>query len=184
MAQKRSKIIGEEVKGSGEYGKAGFQYERINVSAKAQMAVVLTLLGLVVAVPVTIIIAKKIKARKAEGDLNKVLTDSTKTDNSKLTITEIQAQDFANKLHTAMASNGTDESQIKAILIDKNLSNDDIKLIVRKFGLKDYGFFGDPTWVSRSFAEKLDLMGWLRKEVGGGLLSQLQSKFASAGLTI
>jgi hypothetical protein len=65
------------------------------------------------------------------------------------------------------------------------ITPDDLKLIVRKFGIKPYGLTGDPSWLSFSYKiENLDLMGWLRKEVSGAFLTQLQQKFATAGLTI
>jgi len=129
------------------------------------------------------LIYKKYRKSKLETDLKKVIND-TKVDTKNTTITETQALDFANRLFLAMDSNGTDEKAIQAILIDRNLTGDDIKLIVKKFGIKPYGITGTPSFWSFGTSRDLDLMGWLREELSEYWLKQMRPKFDAAGFTL
>jgi len=131
-------------------------------------------------------IVKAIKSKQNENNLKKVLDDQTKVNTANLKISDTQALDYANRLYTAMASTGTDTSIIEQIFLKSGLTTDDLKLIVKKFGIKDYGIFGSPTGLTNWFGltEKLDLMGWLHKELSDSWLNKIRPLFSAAGFTL
>lgn len=97
-----------------------------------------------------------------------------------LTIDSNTAKLIANQLYTAMSGTGTDENSIVSLLSNK--TKDDLTLIIKSFGVQKYGTFGKPmySWLP---SVDLDLMGWLKKELSGNSLKQVQNIFATAGLT-
>ena len=178
MAKRQLKI-----KGSGTYEKrAGLQFEQVMISKDVQFAA-LGVVAVIVFGGAGWFIYKKYRKSKLATDLQKVISD-TKVDTTKTTITEMQALDFANRLFLAMDSNGTDETVIKSILIDRNLAADDIKLIVKKFGIKPYGISGSPSVWSFGTKRDLDLMGWLCEELSESWLKQIRPKFNAAGFNL
>jgi hypothetical protein len=97
-----------------------------------------------------------------------------------VTITNAEAVSYANKLLAAFDRMGTDEDSVRNILLNSGLTNNDVKLIVKAFGIQKYGTFGKAMWGGTL----LDLMGWIREEISGTLLADLQVRFAKAGLTV
>ena len=124
-------------------------------------------------------IYSKWAAGAEQRTLQKALDNVTKVDSSKLTITQSEAVIIADRLLVAMDGMGTDEKIIMNLLIDNVRTNDDLKLIVKTFGLKEYGTTGLPYWGSGT---PLDLSGWIRKEMSGSNLTKLQTRFAQAGI--
>jgi len=111
--------------------------------------------------------------------LQKALDNLTQVDSSKLTINQSEAVIIADRLLTAMDGMGTDEDSVMNLLINTARTNDDLKLIVKTFGLKEYGTTGLPYWGSGT---PLDLSGWIKKEMSGSNLTKLQTRFAQAGI--
>jgi len=64
------------------------------------------------------------------------------------------------------------------------LWRNDIKLIVKKFGIKPYGITGSPSFWSFGTKRDLDLMGWLKEELSESWLKQIRPKFTAAGFTL
>ena len=172
-----------KIRGSGTYEKkAGLQFEQVMISKDVQLAA-LGVGAVVIFGGIGWLIYKKYRKSALATDLQKVLND-TKVDTAKTTITETQALDFANRLFLAMDSNGTDENAIKTVLIDRNLTADDIKLIVKKFGIKPYGITGSPTFWSFGTKRDLDLIGWLCEELSESWLKKIRPKFNEAGFNL
>jgi hypothetical protein len=113
-------------------------------------------------------------------NLQKALDQITKVDGSKLTITPAEASVIAQQLFVAMDGIGTDEKTIFRLLIDTPRTDDDIRLIVKAFGLKEYGTFGSPWWGSGT---PCDLGTWFVKEMSGSDLQKLRNRFALAGIS-
>lgn len=131
---------------------------------------------------------RTIKNSKAERDAEKKLKEIREQGTDKLieqattrTITDNQAEEYARQLLDAMNGIGTDEEKIKRIIIDEGLTGLDLNAIVEKFGIKDYGTFGEPLWGE---GEKLNLMQWINKEIASSssVYELLKIKFTDAGL--
>jgi len=112
-------------------------------------------------------------------NLQKALDKVTTVDGSKLTITSAEATVIAQKLFAAMEGMGTDEKTIMSLLIETPRTNDDLKLIVKAFGLKEYGTYGSPWWGKGTPS---DLTTWIANEMSGSKLQQLKNRFALAGI--
>ena len=125
----------------------------------------------------------KIYKKYADGaeqrTLQKALDKTTQVDGAKLTINQAEAAIIAQKLFAAMDGIGTDEKTIMHLLIDVPRTNDDLKLIVKTFGIKEYGTFGTPWWGSGTPS---DLTMWLTYELSGSYLQKLKNRFAQAGI--
>jgi len=129
------------------------------------------------------IVIWKMYKKYAEGaeqrNLQKAIDKTTQVDNSKLTINQAEAAIIAQKLFSAMDGMGTDSKTIMHLLIDTPRTNDDLKLIVKTFGVKDYGTYGTPWWGSGTPS---DLTMWLTNELSGSDLQKLRNRFAQAGI--
>jgi len=122
---------------------------------------------------------KKYADGAEQRTLQKALEKNTQVDAAKLTITQADAVIIAQKLFSAMDGMGTDEKTIMHLLIDTPRTNDDLKLIVKTFGIKEYGTFGTPWWGSGTPS---DLTMWLTNELSGSYLQKLKNRFAQAGI--
>ncbi len=97
-----------------------------------------------------------------------------------LTISQAEATIVAGKLFAAMDGMGTDSAAIVDLLVNTPRTNDDLKLIVKTFGIREYGTTGSPYWGKGTPS---DLATWIRNECSGGDLQKLQLRFAQAGIT-
>ncbi len=122
---------------------------------------------------------KKYADGAEQRTLQKALEKSTQVDTTQLTISQADAAIIAQKLFSAMDGMGTDENTIMHLLIDTPRTNDDLKLIVKTFGVKEYGTYGSPMWGSGTPS---DLTIWLTNELSGSKLQKLQNRFAQAGI--
>lgn len=111
---------------------------------------------------------------------NKALNQQNTPDPKGLTMSQAEATIVSEKLYAAMDGIGTDTKTIMDLLIHTPRTNDDLKLIVRTFGLKEYGTTGSPYWGKGTPS---DLSTWLRNEMSGSDLQKLQVRFAQAGIT-
>jgi hypothetical protein len=129
------------------------------------------------------IVIWKMYKKYAEGaeqrNLQKALDKSTQVDTAKLTISQADATIIAQQLFVAMDGMGTDQTTVMRLLIDIPRTNDDLKLIGKSFGLKEYGTFGSPWWGSGT---PCDLPTWLVKEMSSGNMQKLRNRFAQAGI--
>lgn len=96
------------------------------------------------------------------------------------TITTAQAVSYANKLLAAFDRVGTDTDMVRSIFLESGLTDNDIRLIVKAFGMQKYGYYGRAMWGGTL----LDLMGWIREECSGTLLADLRVRFSKLGLII
>ena len=122
---------------------------------------------------------KKYADGAQQRNLQKALEQATQVDSSKLTINQAEAAIIAQKLFAAMEGMGTDEKTIIALLLDTPRTNEDLKLIVKTFGIKEYGTYGSPWWGSGTPS---DLTMWLTNELSGSTLQKLKNRFAQAGI--
>lgn len=96
-----------------------------------------------------------------------------------LTINQSQAALIAQKLYVAMNGMGTDSKTILDLLVNTTQTPDDLKLIVKTFGIKEYGTTGSPYWGKGT---PCDLTMWLRNELSGSDLKKVQTRFNEAGI--
>lgn len=132
--------------------------------------------GSVLAVFVAYTVVKKISLGVG-GGIAEIFKDKTKkdtpfieaeVDKTKATITDAIANTYANQLYNAMDGTGTDEDTIYAVL-EKLQKKDDFRKVYNFFGRRSYYFEGSPTLLGSSWLfgyNDLDLVEWLRKEVG------------------
>ena len=122
---------------------------------------------------------KKYADSAEQRNLQKALEKTTQVDTAKLTINQAEAAIIAQKLFAAMDGVGTDTKTIISLLIDTPRTNDELKLIVKTFGVKEYGTFGAPMWGSGTPS---DLTMWLTNELSGNDLQKIKNRFAQAGI--
>ena len=153
-----------------------------DVSAKTDFKINNPIMWVGIAAVASLLIFKIYK-KYADGaeqrNLKKALEKTTQVDKNKLTINEAEAAIIAQKLFAAMDGMGTDEDTIMNLLINTSRANDDIKLIVSAFGVKEYGTYGSPWWGSGTPS---DLTMWLTNEMSGSKLEKLKTRFATAGI--
>lgn len=107
-------------------------------------------------------------------------------DGTKVTMSEAQAQNYANNLLNAMKDQGTDEAAIRAVMTAiKN--GEDYKLIYNKFETKSYYANGEPTISAWLFGwADLDMNEWFRREISKTtdflLYKLIREKAALAGM--
>lgn len=90
------------------------------------------------------------------------------------TLSDGQANSYAERLYDAMRISGTDEEAIFAIL--KNLSTADYNKIYNAFGLRSYlPFLGEsPFFVFKWGAKELSLTQWLVEELSSAEFAKLK----------
>ena len=124
---------------------------------------------------------KKIKA--TAGDESRKALENLDVQKSGLGITENEAILKSENLLAAMNKYGTDEDAIIDNLA--GLNKEDLLLIIKKFGVKPYNGFGLATrgYEKKFFAQDLNLIGWLRRELGRKNLKKVRSIFTDNGLS-
>jgi len=122
------------------------------------------------------------KKRGGETESEKAV-DSLDVDEKQVTISDNEATIRAENLLAAMNQYGTDETAILNSL--NGLNRDDLLLIMKKFGVKPYNGAGLATrsYEIQFFATDLNLIGWLRRELSGSALKQVQAIFENNGIT-
>lgn len=96
-----------------------------------------------------------------------------------LTISVSDAALYANTLYGAMLDFGTDEKTIFSI-IDKIQSKDDMLLVIKAFGMKQY------LWGTRAafLGQDYNLIGWFKAELGDDDINKIKPKFDSWGIPL
>jgi hypothetical protein len=116
-------------------------------------------------------------------------TDFTpiEVDNTKATISDTVANNYANQLFNSMKDAGTDTDMITSVL-NKLQKKDDFLKVYNAYGRKSYYLYGEPTLGAYLFGYKdLDLVEWFNKEVGYSNLQTynlIKKTVTNAGLTI
>lgn len=117
--------------------------------------------------------SKTDEEKQAEEELSKLTLNS-----NNLTITRDDAILICQQLLAAMDGIGTDEDTIFRLL--NGLSHDDLILLIKTFGLKYYADNGQASTVAKwVYASNLNLIGWLKRELSGNDLKQVEQIFIS-----
>jgi hypothetical protein len=113
--------------------------------------------------------------KKVQGGIGSVFKDKTvgakdfisvSVDTKKSTISDAEANNYANQLFNAMDGFGTNSNAIYTVL-NKLQNKDDFRKVYNAFGKKSYYIDGSPTASAYIFGySNLDLIEWLDKEVG------------------
>lgn len=113
-----------------------------------------------------------IKKSDQQKAINKI-----KVDKSKVTISNSDAALIADNLLQAMNGWGTDENAIINSLV--TLNGDDLLLVIKAFGTKQYGITGEITnWTQKQlWGEELNLMGWLKQELSDSTMITIKALF-------
>ena len=127
-------------------------------------------------------IRKKIKSkRNPDGTSSKTAPSLKQTVIAKenLTISTSDAALYANTLYGAMLNFGTDEKTIFSTM-DKINSKDDMLLIIKAFGMKQYLWSGRAAFIGQNY----NLIGWLRFELSDKDIAKIKPKFDSWGIPL
>ncbi len=125
---------------------------------------------------------KSVKSVWGDEDSDSGFSDTANNANIyNATISQSEANNLAYSLFTAMRDSGTDEDLI-AQAFNRIQNKDDFLLVYKAFGEKYYdnvfGYYLDPTWNNKLFADKYDLVYWLDNELGWGD-REVRNKIAS-----
>ncbi len=135
----------------------------------------------IIGIGIGIFAIKKLLKRNPDGTSSKVAPSikDTVIHKENLTISVSDAALYANTLYGAMLDFGTDEKVIYSI-IDKIQSKDDMLLVIKAFGMKQY------LWGTRAafLGQEFNLIGWLRQELGESEISKIKPKFDSWGIPL
>lgn len=104
---------------------------------------------------------------------------NTQIKKENLTLSVSDAGLFANILYGAMLDLGTDEQTIYNT-IDKIKTKDDMLLVIKAFGMKEYLLGGRSTFMGQDY----NLIGWLRAELSNKEIQKIKPKFDSWGIPI
>lgn len=124
------------------------------------------------------------KEDKAKDEQNEILNNTLKElDPEAATLTAAQATETANLLWQAMKDAGTDSDLIESLILSRNLTSSDMKMVVTAFGTKPYSYFGEPefSWLP---SENLNLIEWLRRECESDLFDKIAIKLKQAGFMV
>ncbi len=153
--------------------------------SKANKAALITT-GIKVGVPVValgvgVILIRKMFKKNHDGTSTRVAPSlkDTVIQNENLTITSSDAALFANTLYGAMLDIGTDEEIIFSTM-DKVKSKDDMLLVIKTFGMKQY------LWGARAafLGQDYNLIGWLRFELNDKEIAKIKPKFDEWGIPL
>jgi hypothetical protein len=100
-------------------------------------------------------------------------------DKKNLTISPSDAALYANTLYGAMLNWGTNEKAIYST-IGKISTKDDMLLVIKAFGMKKYLLGGRSAFLGQD----INLLGWLRKELGKSEIKKITPKFQSWGIPL
>ena len=135
----------------------------------------------VVALGVGVILIRKMFKKNPDGTSSRVAPSlkDTVIQKENLTITPSDAALFANTLYGAMLDIGTDEKIIYDT-IDKINTKDDMLLVIKAFGMKQY------LWGTRAafLGQDYNLIGWLRFELDDKEITKIKPKFDGWGIPI
>ncbi|MCU4165719.1 hypothetical protein [Carboxylicivirga caseinilyticus] len=154
---------------------------------KANKAALITT-GIKFGVPVVVAgigffaIRKIIKGKKNTDGTSSRIAPSIKDtviEKANLTISTSDAALFANTLYGAMLDFGTDEKTIFSTM-DKINSKDDMLLVIKAFGMKQYLWGGRAAFLGQDY----NLIGWLRAELSESEISKIKPKFDSWGIPL
>ena len=138
-------------------------------------------IGVIAVCAVTaIVVGKRIVKRIRNASESRALSDIVKNSSEKANITTAQAAVIAQGFYNAMEGMGTDENAIRT-LASQLRNATDWAMVIQAFGYKDYGTYGAPmySWLPST---STNLMGWLRNEIDGDLLQQLEQTWAQLGI--
>lgn len=107
--------------------------------------------------------------------------DTIVIDNNKTTIDNATAMNLAQQLFDSMNRAGTDNTTVFRI-IEGIKSKHDFYLIWKAFGVKYYGRYGESFIKNDLVASPLDLIGWLKKELGSNEQNRLRNTFNRLGI--
>ena len=137
----------------------------------------------VVAIGVGALVIRKMFKKKKNPDGTSSRTAPTLKDTviqkENLTITPSDAALYANTLYGAMLDIGTDEKVIYST-IDKINSKDDMLLVIKAFGMKQY------LWGARAafLGQDYNLIGWLSFELNDKEIAIIKPKFDNWGIPL
>ncbi len=126
-------------------------------------------------------IKKLLTKKNSDGTSSRVAPSikDTVIDRQKLTISASDAALYANTLYGAMLDFGTDEAAIYGTM-DKIQSKDDMLLVIKAFGMKQYLWGGRAAFLGQDY----NLIGWLRAELGEEEIAQIKPRFDSWGIPL
>lgn len=108
-------------------------------------------------------------------------------DSSKVTISDAQANAYANQLFNAMKDGGTNDSIVSSIF-EKINKKDDFLKVYNAFGKKSHAYWGEPTIINYIFGyDDYDLVEWLQAEIGYSspiLWTKIKKTVNNAGLAL
>ncbi|WP_430933992.1 hypothetical protein [Saccharicrinis sp. 156] len=126
-------------------------------------------------------VKKLLFKRNPDGTSSRVAPSikDTLINRQNLTISPSDAALFANTLYGAMLDIGTDEKTIYST-IDKIQSKDDMLLVIKAFGMKQY------LWGARAafLGQDYNLIGWLRAELSEKEIAKIKTKFDGWGIPL
>ncbi|MBR8536622.1 hypothetical protein KDU71_13690 [Carboxylicivirga sediminis] len=135
----------------------------------------------ILGVGIGIYAVRRMLKRNPDGTSSRVAPSIKETviDRQNLTISASDAALYANTLYGAMLDFGTDEKVIYST-IDKIQSKDDMLLVIKAFGMKQY------LWGTRAafLGQDFNLIGWFRQELSESEISKIKPKFDSWGIPL
>ena len=135
----------------------------------------------ILGVGIGIYAVRRMLKRNPDGTSSRVAPSikDTVIDRQNLTISASDAALYANTLYGAMLDFGTDEKVIYST-IDKIQSKDDMLLVIKAFGMKQY------LWGTRAafLGQDFNLIGWFRQELSEKEISKIKPKFDSWGIPL
>ena len=144
--------------------------------------------GIKIGIPViaigvgVLVVRKQLKNKKNPDGTSSRVAPSLKEmviQKENLTITPSAAALYANSLYGAMLNVGTKEKIIYGI-IDKINTKDDMLLVIKTFGMKQY------LWGARAafLGQDYNLIGWLRLELEDDEIAIIKPKFDEWGIPL
>jgi hypothetical protein len=155
---------------------------KLNPANKAGLIAQGLKIGLpIIGVGIGIYAIRKLLKRNSDGTSSKVAPSikDTVIHKENLTISASDAALYANILYGAMLDFGTDEKVIYST-IDKIQSKDDMLLVIKAFGMKQY------LWGTRAafLGQDFNLIGWFRQELDEKEINKIRPKFDSWGIPL
>ncbi len=135
----------------------------------------------ILGVGIGIYAVRRLLKRNPDGTSSRVAPSikDTVIDRQNLTISASDAALYANTLYGAMLDFGTDEKVISST-IDKIQTKDDMLLVIKVFGMKQY------LWGTRAafLGQDFNLIGWFRQELSESEIFKIKPKFDSWGIPL
>ena len=124
---------------------------------------------------------RKLLKRNPEGTSSKTAPSikDTVIHKENLTISASDAALYANTLYGAMLDFGTDEKVIYST-IDKVQTKDDMLLVIKAFGMKQYLWGARAAFLGQDF----NLIGWFRQELSENEINKIRPKFDGWGIPL